>query len=260
MLPAPPLDPCWQTQLDTLHPRAHDRSWLLLTWESGDPWSPVNRWIVWHMHPKHFLDNQEDRKTELEGPSPRSTGHYCAVGYCPCEIKQNAWRDGAAFSIDLRTWEIYQQYGHYAQRWWIVQGNDGGHRYRLTTAEKRVNKLLTNQYDTPAPGSLPYAPFDQRAYDKIIGFGEWFNLHALRALVREHPEKAGEYESEVNKLLGALMLKWINEKAYETTHSLTRAEVNEALDQSPVGLGRESGLVIARSMEEVEREYLSGAI
>jgi hypothetical protein len=52
--------------------------------------------------------------------------------------------------------------------YWIIQGDAGGHKWRLTQQEKQILRLNgCRTLDTPAPGDLPYAPFDNRVLAQI---------------------------------------------------------------------------------------------
>lgn len=160
--------PAWQTTLDRNFPRNATTSWLYCRWEPGDVWEPVQRWFLWHMRPLHLIANRVELLAELRGPHPRSTGHYCAVGACLCKYKANRWIDGATALIDRGTWEVFHETGCYGTRWWVIQGDTGGHRYRLDAVESRVAKVMTGARDTPIPGELPYADFDGRVLGKVL--------------------------------------------------------------------------------------------
>lgn len=159
----------WQEELQRLTPKSEHVSYLWLRWEPGDPWSPVQRWYIWHMRSIDLLMKPKNGRqpsahyqqvvTELQGPHPRSTGRYDPdYGY---------WTGGCVGIIDRATWELYQETGHYGTRWWCIQGEHGGHRHRLDAIERRVARIMTGTSDTPIPGELPYAEFDGRVIQKI---------------------------------------------------------------------------------------------
>jgi hypothetical protein len=212
------------------------------------------------MQPLSVLANRQDTLAELNGPNPRSTGHYCASGHCLCPMKANAWKDGAAFTIDKQQWDIYREHKLYATRWWTTQGNSGGHRHRLTNTEKQINKLMSGAYDTPKPGALTYSPFDNRAFEKVVRFGEWKQLERLAKFVQQHPDKVGQFEEEVRKLFGELMWNWVGEKAYGVKQDLTRQDRLDLAASAPVGLDRETKMRLSNDahFERVEQSYLTG--
>jgi len=142
---------------------------------------------------------------ELQGPHPRSTGRY--------DEDEQRWVHGPCRLIDLGTWELFRETGRYGRRWWIVQGSKGGHRYRLSEAERVVWRTLTGTDDTPVPGELPYAPFDNRVLDHLKGKDEmtrWLavmsygmkNIHQLDA--DERMEVAMAKQSVANWLAGQM--------------------------------------------------------
>jgi hypothetical protein len=162
----PPLaDPATQATLEAIEaicPPHTGMSWFKVLWEPGDSWQPIGRWIVWHMRPPGNVPRTH--RTGLDGPHPRSTGHWCAAGWCACALKANAWHGApaSAYGIDRLTWELHQQTGCFGQRWWVVQGTNGGHRFKLDGLEAKLLKLHTGISDTPAAGDLPFAPLDAR--------------------------------------------------------------------------------------------------
>lgn len=155
----------WERALWTIAPPSQFTTWLKIRWEPGDVWQPIERYMVWQMRHPRFVHPKVLK--ELRGPHPRSTGHYCAVGHCPCRVKLGRWNGGAARQIDRAQWELFQETGHYGTRWWTIQGDQGGHRHRLDRVEARIARIYAGIGDTPAPGDLPYADFDQRAFWKI---------------------------------------------------------------------------------------------
>ena len=65
----------WQADVDRVVPPSETLSGLLLRYEDGDPWRPINRLFLWQTWP---LENTPlDLLVALRGPHPRSTGHYC---------------------------------------------------------------------------------------------------------------------------------------------------------------------------------------
>jgi len=193
----------WRQELALVSPPTDQLSYLHLRWEPGDPWSPVNRWVLWNLQP--IERTNPVIMEELQGPHPRSTGRY--------DEDEQRWVHGPCRLIDLGTWELFRETGRYGRRWWIVQGSKGGHRYRLSEAERVVWRTLTGTDDTPVPGELPYAPFDNRVLDHLKGKDEmtrWLavmsygmkNIHQLDA--DERMEVAMAKQSVANWLAGQM--------------------------------------------------------
>src|SRR3990167_5277957 len=82
-----PVPEAWERAVWSVAPPSNFLSWLKLVWE------PVERWMIYQMRAPRFV--RPEMLKELRGPSPRSTGHYCAPGWCECAIKKNGWRGGA---------------------------------------------------------------------------------------------------------------------------------------------------------------------
>lgn len=184
----------WQRQLESVIPKTDQLSHLRIEWEPGYPWQPKGRYVLWQMSPirkkitkfdangkPHLVDVlaiHEDLYKALAGPSPMSTGHACFDDWCECVMKHKRWVGGPPSSVpgvDLKAWELYQQTGHFGRRWWVIQGENGGHRYALSSDEKRLMRAMANGVDPVVPKicDLPYAPFDNRVlmhvrrYDKL---------------------------------------------------------------------------------------------
>lgn len=159
----------WREQLALISPPSDQMSYLHLRWEPGDTWQPIDRWVLWQLLPSHIVANEKHPyypaiMAELNGPHPRSTGRY--------DAEEQRWVHGPCKLIDRATWELFRETGRYGRRWWVIQGTRGGHRYRLSEAERTVWRTLTNTDDTPAAGDLPYAPFDNRVVGQIRGLDE----------------------------------------------------------------------------------------
>lgn len=179
----------WERDLARIAPRSTRVNWLKLIWEPGDPWEPVQRWEVREMVPR--LDYlPEGLLDALKGPDPRSEGRMAEeYGDCPtcdgtgrtpalqarcydCDgtgrqaTGRMVWESDAI--ISRRQWELYRETGCYSQRFWIVQGSHGGHKWRFSPVEQSYLKSRGLPWDTPAPGDLPYADYDQRVHAKLV--------------------------------------------------------------------------------------------
>jgi hypothetical protein len=240
---ARPVPEGWQERLESIVPRSDHRSWLWIRWESGDPWSPVSRWVIWQIRPLTITRPEIVR--ELQGPHPRSTGHYCGsadfVGKidCLCRRKENRWVGGAARLIDRGTWEVYQETGGYGTRWWAVQGPPGGHRYRLDAWESKISRVRGGPNDTPAIGDLPYLDFDERVVEKIIPYDNVRQWKHIMDYAHKHPEKLDEIERQGVIEAQAEMWKWLESQVSRTMGELTNRQVNalrdHARDMTPIG-------------------------
>ncbi|OQW37059.1 MAG: hypothetical protein A4C66_03235 [Nitrospira sp. HN-bin3] len=212
----------WREQLAQVSPRHDHLSYLWLRWEPGDPWQPVERWVIWQMLPETITHNPKHPYylailAELNGPHPRSTGRY--------DAEEQRWVHGPCRLIDLGTWETFRETGRFGRRWWVIQGTKGGHRYRLSEAERVVWRTLTGTDDTPAPGDLPYAPFDNRVLDQIRGLDEktkWLAVMSYGIKNRHQLDADEQQEVAMAKRAVANWLAGQMEEVYEEYGSLLK--------------------------------------
>lgn len=209
--------PEWQQALDDLYEPGEALSKLVIAWEPGDPWAPVQRWVVWHALPRPIV--RADVLAELEGPDPRSEGHYCGyteegVSACLCPRKRQQWVGGTAVLIDRRQWELYRMdgptKGHWCRRYWIVQGTTGGHRWKFSSLESKQAKARGLPAQTPVPGDLPYAEPDRRTYD-LLGERNLMRRHAYACdFLDRTPEMFDAEERDALRAANAELWDWLD--------------------------------------------------
>lgn len=149
-------------------PQDDNLTQFLCVWEPGEPQAPIQRWCLWQMRPKNMTQRLiKSRHPLLDGlhePHPRrgawwdaKAGHYRLAG-------------GRTAKTDRLTWELYDQTGMWGQRWWIIQGPNGGHRWNLTASERRILGDLSHGQvrDVPMPADLPYADPDWRTIRHLL--------------------------------------------------------------------------------------------
>lgn len=129
-----------------------------MVWMAGDPWEPVQRWVVFGLEPR-TVSPQAWYWPELDRPSPRDAGHYDRVARrfvaSPHQL------------FDLLTWTLYRETGCYARPFWIVQGRLGGHKVAYTTLEERYLRSRGLPDTPPNLGALDYAEPDERTFEAI---------------------------------------------------------------------------------------------
>lgn len=223
----------WERQLWTIAPPSNFISWLKLRWEPGDAWEPIERWFIWQMRHPRFV--RPEVLAELRGPHPRSRGHYCATGWCPCDMKANRWRDGAARLIDRAQWELFQETGHYGTRWWCIQGDAGGHRHRLDSVEARVMRIMTRGAvtDTPAPGDLPYAEWDVRVFRKVAEKDRVRMWKGVTDYVNRNHETLNAEERDEGQRAQAALWSWLESQAKHTVDKIGNIGANALKDAAP---------------------------
>lgn len=147
-------------------------SHLELVWWPGEWWVPIQRWSLWQMVNPALIDPAI--REELDGPHPRSEGHFCTADErlpnqfrCLCRRKLETWRDGPCHLITLEQWDLYRRTGYYGEPWWVIEGDQGGHLFQFSEQEQQM--LAAKGLPTePVPiTSLPGAPFDGRVLQHV---------------------------------------------------------------------------------------------
>ncbi len=132
---------------------------LKLVWEPGEEWCPVERWMVYEMHPAHRAPF--GIYWELLGPNPRHFGRWEGV--------RKRFITTRGFNITMRQWLLFRETGFFGRPIWCVQGRYGGHKRWWSDVEANLSRMFTNhQVEEPArPGDLEYAEPDLRMVQKL---------------------------------------------------------------------------------------------
>jgi len=124
----PVPDPRWQEELDLITTPGGRLSWLHLYWEPGDTWEPIHRWFIGQVIPRASIPNLYSK----------------------------------------RQWEFYHDTGCLLIPHWVIQGTEGGHKYRFNRVEQNILKLKGRDPTPWEPGDLPYAEPDSRMFRKLL--------------------------------------------------------------------------------------------
>lgn len=143
--------------------RAEDRRGHVEVWD--DP--AVNRWLLVEHVPAFAVD--PDTIAALTG-DPLLT---------PFRARQHA---------------AYRATGKVPFAFWIIQGDQGGHRLHYTPVEAELAQWYTGSREPPEPGSLPYADFDARVL-RALEATEW-----LQTTYRGHYAESNNAEQALRKL------------------------------------------------------------
>lgn len=156
--------PGWQAEIETIVPRSTRVPWLRIVWQPGMPYEPVQRWEIYEMMPLLQYVPFEIRQA-LSGPNPRTDGEWIEA---PRGSGNYRWITSSLLS--LTQWKLFHETGCYPARFWIIQGTRGGHKWKLSAAERNFLQSFTGQeeIDTPLPGDLPYAEWDRRVLSKML--------------------------------------------------------------------------------------------
>jgi len=158
----PPIDATtfanWRARLRKVSPHHDQVSYLHLVWEPGWAWEPVGRFMLFDCIPILSVDTEFIK--DLQGPDPSDLTMYDAI---TGQITQKTL-------VTAMQWKIYRETGRYARPFWVIQGSSGGHKVFLSDVEKKLLTLNGYPDNFPAPGELPYAPFDNRVIDHIVRY------------------------------------------------------------------------------------------
>ena len=165
------VPPEWQTDLESVVPKSDRVTWLKIVWQAGMPYEPVQRWELYEMTPN--LDTVPLEVLQaLKGPNPRSEGVWVPDPRIPESLGGKRWLSDSL--VSLVQWELFRETGCYGQRFWIIQGSRGGHKWRLSDAEKNFLASFSaggreaRAPDTPLPGSRPYAEWNELSKQQIM--------------------------------------------------------------------------------------------
>ena len=165
------VDPAWQQELDQLC-TGHSHS-LKIHWFAGWDYEPVQRWRIFEMIPEPYRGVPLEMLEDLRGFSPRhpDNGKWITPGYQVLEEEQDITRWYSWSSVDFDQWTLFQETQCFAVPVWIIQGDKGGHRWRLSTTEIGVlQESGIESPELPLPGDLPYADYDRRTFTQLAEF------------------------------------------------------------------------------------------
>lgn len=213
-----PVPTRWAEELAQLAPKNDLHPWLLLAWMSGDPWEQqegreglqfgVQRWCVYEMVPLRVwwgliqAQRQKGQKEEdiiqwqildaLNGPHPRDIGHFD-------EVLDRFISDA---QVTRQEWELYRTHKAIPLLFWIIQGPNGGHKRTFTPIEQKYLKLAGLPGEAPAPGSLPYAHFDQRT---LFQLARRSRIHGMQARLSPNDDERSQQAVELRRQVVAYL-------------------------------------------------------
>lgn len=172
--PAPPeVVAAWQDRLDGICPRSDAAGWLRMRWMPGEPWAPVQRWVIDEMVPHQLLrslaaDAERDQRrlvyglwlSELDGPHP--THRWDAIA--------GQVRRGRNQAVARFQWELWRAERCWAQPVWVVQGPYGGHKRWYDDLEQRVAAMGGLPTSPPRPGALRYVEPSEATFTRLAAY------------------------------------------------------------------------------------------
>lgn len=242
----------WQADLETVVPRSDRVPWLRIVFQPGLSYEPVGRFELYEMTaqldqvPEGILD-------ALKGPNPRTVGlwHIGTDG-----VKR--WISDSL--VSLVQWQLFRETMCFGHRWWIIQGDCGGHRLTWGPFERRLWEQAGHQVvELPAPGALHYAPYDERVKEQVIRadrMRQWRMALAWEDRSRTKHEAAthvAKYREGLEREYNRTMLVWLDEQVKGAVSEVSRKAL-QALDAAPAGDPKEP-----EQMERLEAEILGEA-
>lgn len=248
----------WRELLDRFTPPPEVQGHLEMVWEPGDPWGPVQRFQLWETTPVNAVNYRGDplvnfdELRSLRGPHPRTMGHICTSvpvsqwvvpppkGYVPCGCwrKREAWHISEAEERNagypwggeggccppLTQWLLFQRTGLVGRPFWVVEGERGGHKFDFTTQERELLAREGLPTETPDPGSLPFAPVDQRVIQAILPY---YRLRAFNDSIRRYQKTMGDgyaqFRAETEKDMRVTLLHYLKQSLQEVNDLVPRA-------------------------------------
>ena len=199
--------------------------WLKLVWFAGESYEPIGRWAIYEMYPE--LEHTPDEiLADLKGPSPRDPGNgrWKEDDTVPQHLGGKRWVSDS--TVSLQQWNLFREFNCYPRLFWIVQGKYGGHKWVLSPEEQSFLKLRGHKLtDTPAPGDLPYAKFDQRVmvqlreYDRLYKYDKTLSWEkrakdknrAIVLLQEQRDEDLQKFRHQLDRWLTAQVMEVVDE-------------------------------------------------
>lgn len=210
--------------LAQIAPRSDTIHWLHCYYEPGERWQPVERLVIAEMIPRTILAGKDaffrmmgeqdgdSLFNELEGPNPREAGYYDRVK------QEFITRDGMLPpSITQRQWWLWRSERAYARVFWIIQGENGGHKRNFSMLEKKILRFNGLPTDAPWAGQLPFARFDRRILDKLQAMDrltKWMENHTASWDARTVQDRNIERE-KAQEEIDSRILSWLESQIEE---------------------------------------------
>jgi hypothetical protein len=251
----------WEKELAEIDAPPNDRfPYLKLIYEEGYPWEPVERYLIYWMTPRRLMAEglMASILEQLEDPHPPSMhGNYYDKHYDNKDGTKGAFIRNPDCLITERAWHMFQETGAWGRPYWVIQGEQGGHKRWFTTVEKQLLRMARLPMDPPAPGDLPYAEWDQRVKNRLGKLnmirGEHGERRRAAALAKGHSvqeEKEKELQIELRKQLIAFLAEQVAEIAPDAHAALLK------VDAGRVQRTKAEQIKIEKMYEQAEEDFI----
>jgi hypothetical protein len=167
-------DPAWVRALQADAPPMPGLSHPELWWEPGDIKTPGSgqRWVIYNLVPVQTM-----APGNLLPSGGHRTGFWDLRRYleeerpCVCAAELHGTEDDdktcrrcqhVSSPIRLKIYRTFMDRGYWAQPFWVIQGDRGGHPTSYNPVEKQFAASLGLPPNPPPTGALPYADLDAR--------------------------------------------------------------------------------------------------
>lgn len=200
-----------QQELDRCFGRSENVSWLYADWLASDYEDVCERWVIYQMVPAQYVI--PDIRTALDGPHPATQGYWTQRNRTQAKV----WHSTAFPGVTHRKWQLWREFGCEAILFWVVQGDAGGHKYKVKSVpEMHARELMGFPPDTPRVGDLSYAPFDGRVIQQLARLDvERFYVQCSNLLQRT-PDMLDADEQKAAEDVRTELAKWWGDQVKES--------------------------------------------
>lgn len=216
-----PVPPAWQDQVARLAPKTERASHLVLWWESGSPAEPVQRWVVYEATPLALVPRWKLEAFLADPP--------CCCSYESRTLDRCARCGGVQSPGRHRIRRHLMATECLALPFWVIQGVHGGHRVRYNATEQNWAALMRRPTTPPEPGSLAFAPFDQRVVRRIRLYDRAQRAH--QSLAHAYAAEQGRAEQDFRRALSDYLDQGV-EAAFDALPLTRRSALIDALPRS----------------------------
>ena len=174
-------------------------SWLSLRFHPD-----FERWVVYECVPiRHIDDNTLIEDLGGEAPTDEN------------DIMVSAYQQ-----------KMFREHRVHARPCWVIQGSKGGNKVEFTESDKELCRAHGLPTEPPKPGSLPYAPFDERAVKQLVAMNKLNRFkNDIAAFKRRFGSVAGQKQEAKNALQAARLeyIKFLNEQFAEPAEDFIKA-------------------------------------
>lgn len=207
-LPAPSELPAWQANVERLWGKPNQHvSWLHLHWYDDEG---VNRLVLWQVVPIERCGPFQQGL--LTGDPPGKDKYGKPTGVPMVRIQ----------------WDLCQRLHGWASPFWIIQGDQGGHKRRFDHVEQALLKMAGLPTEPPVPGELPYAPFDNRVIEQVQQRDKMLKYKKMLDFADRRPEQIDAEDRETLEAMRAEHLRWLERQVDAVFDGVTRADLAAA--------------------------------